>query len=71
MCSSDLKTKEKDLIEMLETISMTTHRLIAYMQANVNLIANHLLVVAAFFLSIGASVPHDVFPLYIGRASCR
>jgi len=50
---------------MLETISMTTHRLIAYMQANVNLIANHLLVVAAFFLSIGASVPHDVFQILL------
>jgi len=50
---------------MFKNLEMIIFDFIAYMQTNVNKIANHLLVVAAFFLSIGADVPHDVFQILL------
>lgn len=37
----------------------------SYVKNNVNNIANHLLVIAAFFLPIGADVPHDIFQILL------
>ena len=44
---------------------VTQIKFINYIQKNVDLIANHLLVIAAFFLSIGADVPHDIFQILL------